>query len=177
VASVVDRWGRLDILVANAHYGDTVVEPQTPFEEIPDERWRPTMRAVLEGPYQTVKAAAPTMREQRWGRVVLVSSAVVELGIVGAAAFSAAKAGLHGLTRSLARELGPCGVLVNVVMPSMTLTERIRQLPEPIRQGMTAQTLTGHLSEPEDVAAAVLFLCSAANGNVHGEVLHVTGGM
>jgi len=177
VAAVLDRWGTLDILVANAHYGATIIDPGTPFERVPESSWAPTLQGVLEGPFRTVQAVIPAMRRQRWGRIVLISSATAEMGVIGATAFGTAKAGLHGLTRSLARELGPCGILTNLVVPSMTLTERILHLPEPIRQGMSALTLTKRLSTPEEVAASVVFLSSAVCGNVNGEALHVTGGL
>lgn len=177
VEAVLDRWGSLDILIANAHHSATVIDPRTPFEHVSEDTWTPTLSGVLEGPFRTVQAVVPVMRRQRWGRIVLVSCASAETGVVGAAAFGTAKAGLHGLARSLARELGPCGVLTNVVVPGMTLTERIAHLPEPVRQAQCAQTLTKRLSTPEEVAAGILFLASSACGNVNGETLHVTGGL
>ncbi len=178
VRSVIDRWGTLDILVANAHYDDSVGDRRMPFEAVPEDVWRPTIRAVLEGPYLTIQAALPPMRRQGWGRIVTVSSSAAEHGLPGAAAYSAGKAGLLGLIRTLARELGPCGILVNNVMPGMTLTDRIKSdIPPQLREQLTSMAPSGHLSQPEDVAATVAFLVSAVNDNVHGETVHVTGGM
>ncbi|MBA3585630.1 MAG: SDR family oxidoreductase, partial [Gemmatimonadetes bacterium] len=120
----------------------------------------------------------PSMRERGWGRIVMLSSGSVEYGMPGGGAYGAAKAALHGLGRSLARELGPGGILVNVVMPGLVVTERnLKPIPEQVRDTVATESPSGRLSVPEDVAAAIVFLASKANGNTTGEILRVAGGM
>jgi NAD(P)-dependent dehydrogenase (short-subunit alcohol dehydrogenase family) len=178
VQATTDRFGGLDILVANAHYGAFSPDFGVPFEAVPPERWRATIGAVLEGTYLTIQAALPAMRRQGWGRLVTISSAAGDAGLPGAGAFSAAKSALHGLVRTLAQELGPSGILVNNVLPGLTLTERITAtLPPPALEQWKARTPSGRLSTPEDVATVVTFLASAANRNVTGQDIKATGGV
>ena len=178
VAKTVADWGNVDVLVNNAvEWGDPAPWPPDFTQTAPDQ-WRRMLRTSLEGVFELVQAVIPEMRGKGLGRIIFLSSGSVEYGMPGEQAYVAAKAGLHGLARSLARELGPSGILVNVVMPGLTLTEKCLQtVPEPIRQAVTGQTPTGRLSSPEDVADAILFLGSAANGNITGDILHVTGGV
>jgi 3-oxoacyl-[acyl-carrier protein] reductase len=178
VDRVVGRWGRVDVLVANAvEWGAPVWEPP-PFEEVSPEGWRRMFETTVDGVFHVVRAVLPSMRERGWGRIVLLSSGSVEYGMPGGGAYGAAKAALHGLSRSLARELGPEGILVNVVMPGLVLTERnLRVVPEQVREGVAGESPSGRLSVPEDVAAAIVFLASGANGNTTGEILRVAGGM
>ncbi len=92
--------------------------------------------------------------------------------------YGTAKAGLHGLARSLARELGPAGILVTVVMPGLVATERnLQMIPQQVREAIAGHSCTGRLTDPDEVAAAIVFLASSANGNVTGETLHIAGGM
>jgi 3-oxoacyl-[acyl-carrier protein] reductase len=117
------------------------------------------------------------MRRGGWGRVVLVSSVVARLGKPGREYYGTVKSGLRGFVRSLVWDLQGAGVLVNLVSPGLTLTPDVRAaLPEELRAGERAATPSGVLTTPEDVAAAVLFLGSAANGNINGEELTVAGG-
>jgi NAD(P)-dependent dehydrogenase (short-subunit alcohol dehydrogenase family) len=148
------------------------------FEQVPPEQWRAMIRTSLEGAYLTIQAVVPAMRVQGWGRIVNISSSLAEDGLPGAGAYAAAKAGLHGLTRSLARELGPVGILTNVVMPGMTLTEQARrELPPAILDQVARETPTGCLTTPDEMAALVVFLGSATNGHINGEIIRVTGGL
>lgn len=174
----VNRWGRVDALVNNAV---DFVPYQTAwrgaFEDCADEYWRPLLRANTEGPLVAIQAVLPIMRRHGWGRIVNVSSIAAVEGMQGFGWYSAAKAALHGLTRTLAKEIGPAGVLVNVVMPGATATEGVKQ-------GLDVQLLARHaaalptrrLPEPDDVAAVVTFLASAANKAITGEVVRASGG-
>lgn len=180
VREIVGRWGVVHVLVNNAvrwpSRGGT--GEGTVFEEVPPERWREDMRTLLEGTYLAIQAVLPYMRTAGWGRIVNVSSSLAEDGMPGGAPYTAAKAGLHGLTRTLAKELAPTGILVNVVMPGLTLTERAKRvIPGKILDGEAARTPTGRLTAPEEVAALAVFLGSAANGHVNGEALRITGGL
>jgi NAD(P)-dependent dehydrogenase (short-subunit alcohol dehydrogenase family) len=178
VETVGQQWGRIDVLVNNAVQWGSLEEMGKRFEEVPMSSWKLTLDLSLAGVYHTLQQVIPLMRVQGWGRIVNVSSNVAEDGIPGAGAYAAAKAGLHGLTRVLARELGPAGILSNVVMPGFTLTERNRdQFPQAMQAAVAQQTPTGRLTKPEDVAALIVFLGSATNGHVNGETIRCTGGI
>ena len=180
VDAVVERWGGVDVLIANAVEWGAPAPPWNPppFEELPSEQWQRMLRTSVDGVFHTVQAVLPFMRGRSRGRIVMLSSGNAEYGMPGGGAYGAAKAALHGLNRSLARELGASGILVNVVMPGLVLTERNRQvIPEQVRDGVAGESPSGRLSKPEDVASAIVFLGSAANGNTTGEILRVAGGM
>jgi 3-oxoacyl-[acyl-carrier protein] reductase len=178
VAAIVDRWQRLDILVNNAVRSEASLPWEAqPFEAVPAEEWRATLRANTEGTYAAIQAVLPAMRAQGWGRIVNISSGIAIDGRPGAGPYGAAKAALHGLTRTLAKELGPAGILVNVVMPGVTLTERISAaLPAALREKVEQATPIRRLLPPEEVAPIVVFLCSAANTALTGEFIRASGG-
>ena len=124
-----------------------------------------------------MQAVLPSMRARGWGRIVNVSSGVAVDGVPGTGPYAAAKASLHGLTRTLSKELGPAGILVNVVMPGVTLTERMAAgLPPALREQREQQSAIRRLLPPEEVVPTILFLCSAANTAVTGEVVRASGG-
>lgn len=173
VQAVVDRWGGIDVLVANAvHWGTRPPGHGAGLEDVPPEYWQSMLRTNLEGAFGTLRAALPAMRGRGWGRIVLMSSGVAEEGLPGSWAYGAAKAGLHGLARSLAWDLGSEGILVNVVAAGYTMTDRNRAfVSDEYRERAAAAVPSGRLSTAEDVAALVLFLGSAANTNISGEVI------
>lgn len=173
------EWGEgIGVLVANAYdAGGWTPGVPTPFERIPVARWQQILRSNLEGTFHLIRAVLPSMRSLGTGRIVLVSSGAVENGSAGTGPYAAAKSGLHGLCRSLAAELGPDGILVNVVMPGITTTERAMELlPAQLTTAVTASTPTGRLSTPDDIARAIRFPGSIDNGNITGEILRVSGG-
>jgi NAD(P)-dependent dehydrogenase (short-subunit alcohol dehydrogenase family) len=177
VSAVRARWGRVDVLVANAHRRDGRRGPAERFDSVDPQEWHGSVMDNLSAGIRAAQLVLPGMRERGWGRIVFLSSHVVRNGRPGQEFYAAAKSALHGLARSLAWETGQDGVLVNVVAPGLTLTEGVlTKLPSGLREGERAQTPTGRLSEPDEVARAVVFLGSGANGNVSGEVLHVSGG-
>ncbi len=180
VDAVVERWGGIDILVANAvEWGGSPSPWNSPlFEELSQEKWERMLRTSVDGAFHTIQAVLPSMRERGWGRIVMLSSGNVEYGMPGGGAYGAAKAAMHGLSRSLARELGPSGILVNVVMPGLVATERnLRVIPEKVRETVANESPSGRLSTPGEVASSIVFLASGANGNTTGEILRVSGGM
>lgn len=171
VTAVLDRWGRIDLLVGNAL--DTLglsLWPPVPFE---DQAAAGFFRANIDGPYAVAQAVVPTMRAQGFGRIVLVSGTSGADGQPYAAALAAAKAALHGLTKSLAKELGPDGVL-----PGTTLTEHLTAvLPAAARAARAERSPIRRLLGPEEVAPTVAFLGSPANTAVTGELVRVSGGL
>src|SRR5690606_33874966 len=126
VDATLERWDGIDVLVNNAvAWGARRPQDAPPFEELPPDEWRPSLRANLEGAMRTIQLVAPSMRARGWGRIVNVSSGIAVDGVPRSGWYAPAKAALHGLTRTLAKEYGPDGILVNVVMPGSTLTEGI----------------------------------------------------
>jgi 3-oxoacyl-[acyl-carrier protein] reductase len=177
VDAVAAHWDRIDILVNNAVHGSERVVVQVPFEDVPSEQWRDLLRGNFEGAHLAIMAVLPYMRRNRWGRIVNVSSAVAADGYPGGATYGAAKAALHGLTRTLARELAPDGILTNVVMPGLTQTEAVLSSMPPIVEQTTKVSPIRHVPTPEEVASVIVFVASAANTTLNGEVIRANGGM
>lgn len=172
--ALLERWGGVDVLVNNAVAWPGLASADELFENASVERFRGSLRANLEGPYLLTRALVGSMRDAGWGRIVHVSTGLVEDGLPGASAYVAAKAGLHGLTRTMARELARAGILTNLVMPGFTLVEG-RKVPQPVLDRVTTATATGRTTTPEDVANVVAFLGSPANTHVNGEGIRVDG--
>lgn len=172
------RWGSVDVLVNNAVlWGDRKPWDMPLFEDVPQAEWQRVFRANFEGAYAAIQAVLPSMRARNWGRIVNISSGVALDGVSGGSPYGAAKAGLHGLTNTLARELGPMGVLINVVVPGATLTEHMTEaLPPAIREQREKAYPIRRLLPPEEVAPTIVFLCSALNTAVTGEVIRASGG-
>ena len=181
VDHVAGQWGGIDVLVTNAmSWGAAIPQPgrpRQPFEEVPAKQWQEVLRNSVEAVYHTVQAALPVMRGRPWGRIVTLGAGLADVGMVGAGSYGAGKLGVFGLVRSLAWELGPDGILVNMVVPGQTLTENVlTTMPPPALEQKARSLPSGRMSTPEDVANAIVFLGSAANGNINGETLRVTGG-
>jgi NAD(P)-dependent dehydrogenase (short-subunit alcohol dehydrogenase family) len=175
VDEAVDRLGGLDVVVANAVKWP--YEARGTLAELHPEAWEAALRANLEGTAATARAGMPHLSRSDAGRLVLVSSGVSRDGRAGATAYATAKAALDGLVAALKWEAGPLGVLVNIVSPGFTLTEgNYAHFADEVRESVRSQTPTGRLSTPEDVAAAIVFLGSPANGNISGAYLPVAGG-
>jgi 3-oxoacyl-[acyl-carrier protein] reductase len=169
---VTDAHGRLDILVNNAGIALDQILLRVKQEEI--DR---TFATNLAGPLYCSKAAVRTMMRAKQGRIINLSSVVAESGNPGQAVYSASKAGIIGLTKTLAREYASRGITVNVVAPGFIATDMTGSLPEAVQKSIVDQTPLGRVGRPEEVAAAVLFLASAEAGYITGQVLRVNGGM
>ena len=141
-----------------------------------DEEWSQVIAVNLTGSFNLIRALAPGMMAAGYGRIVNVASINGLRGKFGQANYTAAKAGLIGLTKTAARELGAKGVTVNAVAPGMVMTEMAENLPPDFRERALAETLVGRLAKPEDVAHGVLFLLSDAASMITGEVLRIDGG-
>ncbi|MDP6540485.1 MAG: SDR family oxidoreductase [Planctomycetota bacterium] len=170
-ASIVATEGRVDLLVNNAG-----ITRDHALWKTPDEDWEAVLAVNLSAPFRLLRELAPHLRERGFGRVVNVVSINALRGKFGQASYSAAKAGLVGLTRTAARELGPRGITVNAVAPGMVETAMSAALPAEILERARMETATGRLGRVEDVAAVVLFLLSDLASHVTGAVLPVDGG-
>ena len=170
--AVVDAVGELDILVNNAG-----VTRDGLIARMSDEDWRVVIETNLSGTFHTCRAAARGMMKRRSGSIVNVSSIVGLHGNPGQANYSASKAGIIGLTKALARELGNRGVRANVVAPGYVDTRLTQVIADEMKELMLANTPLGRFGRPEDIAGAVRFLCSEEASFITGEVLLVDGGL
>jgi len=172
VERAIAHFGRLDALVNNA--GRTQVGP---FLEIEPAEWEDVIRTDLTAAYHTCRAALPSMLERGSGTIVNMCSRLAQLGVPQTAAYSAAKAGLIGLTRSLAREFGQHGIRVNAVAPGFTLTEMTAELAQGEEGERRLRDIAlGRFGRPEEVAEAVIFLLSDASSLFLGQTLNPNGG-
>jgi 3-oxoacyl-[acyl-carrier protein] reductase len=170
--ALVDAVGELDILVNNAG-----VTRDGLIARMSDEDWRIVIETNLSGTFHTCRAAARGMMKRRSGSIVNVSSIVGLHGNPGQANYSASKAGIIGLTKALARELGNRGVRANVVAPGYVDTRLTQVIADEMKELMLANTPLGRFGRPEDIAGAVRFLCSEEASFITGEVLLVDGGL
>ncbi|MGD0653433.1 MAG: SDR family oxidoreductase [Thermoguttaceae bacterium] len=162
----------MDILVNNAG-----INPINALEDITEEAWTQTYQVNLHAPFRLIQAFAPGMKNRRWGRIVNISSVFSLVTKEKRAAYSATKSGLNGLTRTMAVELGPSGILVNALCPGYVETELTRQNNSPADLQRIAATIPlRRLAQPEEIARLVAFLCSEENTYVTGHLLVVDGG-
>lgn len=177
VREVLDRTGRIDVLVNNAVQWGGEALHLGPFEALADADWLAVVRPNVEGAIRLSRAVAPAMRERRFGRLVHISSSIATDGMAGGEYYGAAKAALHGFSRSVAFNLGRDGdILSNVVMPGLTRTETNTHIVDAAGSSYAALSPLGRLLDAAEVANAVVYLGSAANTGVTGQVVAVTGG-
>ncbi len=169
---IIDAHGRLDILVNNAG-----ITRDGLLVKMKEEQWDEVLDTNLKGAFTCLKAAARPMMKQRWGRIVNISSVVGFSGNAGQLNYSAAKAGMVGLTRSAARELAPRQITVNGVAPGYIVTDMTSGLSEELTERIKAEIPLGTLGEADDIAAAVAWLVSEEARYVTGQFIHVNGGM
>lgn len=177
VETTTAAYGRLDVLVNNAAIFATVRMSRVGFEEVSPQEWDSLMQVNLKGVWLACRAAAPVMRRQGYGKIINVSSDTVFKGTASLAHYVAGKAGVLGLTRTLARELGPDGIRVNCVAPGSVLSEAEPQVEvlELRRRKAEEQVIPGVL-RPADVAGAVVFLAVPASDAITGQALVVNAG-
>jgi 3-oxoacyl-[acyl-carrier protein] reductase len=171
IEEVTAEFGRLDILVNNAGINrDGVIWKMT------EEMWDSVLDTDLKGYFNFIRAVSPKFREQKSGRIVNVTSINGLRGKFGQANYSAAKAGIIGLTKAVARELGKYSINVNAVAPGMILTDMMSGLPDDIKQKAVDETVLGRLGTPQEVASVIAFLCAEESRHITGEVIKIDGG-
>jgi 3-oxoacyl-[acyl-carrier protein] reductase len=172
IADVEQAFGSIDILVNNAGLTrDNIIM------RLKDDDWDAVIDANLRGAFATIRAASRGMMKRRWGRIINMASIVGIVGNKGQTNYSASKAGLIGLTKSIAKELATRNVLANVVAPGLIETDMTAAMPEEARKVMAAQIPLERIGSPRDVAAAVAFLSSDLASYITGQVIIVDGGM
>ena len=169
---IIKESGRLDILVNNAG-----ITRDNLIVRMKETEWDAVLGVNLKGAFNCLRAASKPMIKQRGGRIINISSVVGVMGNAGQANYVASKAGLIGLTKTVARELASRNITVNAVAPGFIQTEMTENLPEATRQLMLAQIPLGRFGTAEEVAQAVAFLASEAAAYITGQVIHVNGGM
>ena len=176
IERVVDRvvadWGRLDVLVNNAG----ILRDAT-LQNVTDEDWSATLDVNLRGPLVCTRAVVPHMLARGSGRILSATSIVARTGNYGQTAYAASKAGIVGLTRTWARELGPKGITANAVAPGFIATEMVASVPQKVLDGILPRIPAGRLGRPEEVANVYLFLASDLASFINGAIVGVDGGL
>ncbi|SUA35673.1 3-ketoacyl-ACP reductase [Neisseria zoodegmatis] len=172
ISDIEQEFGKLDILVNNAG-----ITRDNLLMRMKEEEWDEIMQVNLKSVFRASKAVLRGMMKQRSGRIINITSVVGTMGNAGQTNYAAAKAGLIGFAKSMAREVGSRGITVNCVAPGFIDTDMTRALPEETCKMFTAQTSLGKFGEAQDIADAVLFLASDQAKYITGQTLHVNGGM
>jgi 3-oxoacyl-[acyl-carrier protein] reductase len=171
VDTIVKEFGRIDILINNAGVNrDAVIWKMT------EQQWDEALDINLKGYFNYIHAVAPLFKEQKGGKIVNVTSINGIRGKFGQANYSAAKAGIIGLTKTVARELARSNVNCNAVAPGLIETDMMKQAPEDVKQKALAEIVLGRMGAPEEVASVVTFLCTEKARHITGEVIKVDGG-
>lgn len=172
IRAVSEAWGNIDILVNNAG-----ITKDALFLRLAEDNWDLVIDVNLKGVYNCTKVVFPAMVKKRYGRIINITSIVGITGNVGQANYAAAKAGVIGLTKTLAKEGAPFNILCNAVAPGFIETQMTQAIPEKIITEIKKNIPLKSLGKPEDVAYAVAFLASEANQYLTGQVINVDGGL
>jgi 3-oxoacyl-[acyl-carrier protein] reductase len=174
VAEAEKKLGHLDILVTN--HGITPRADIGDLSEKAMEVWDQNIRVNLSGTFYCVNAAVALMKKRGYGRIICISSDCAQRGCVGGTAYSASKAGIHGLVHAVARELATTDITVNAVSPGLVDTPMTAKWSEEVRRSLVARIPKGRFATPEEIAAAAVFLATPAASYITGQVIGVNGG-
>ena len=169
---IIGRLGKVDVLINNAG-----IARDTFLMRMPEAAWDAVINVNLKSVFNCTQAVIRSMIKQRRGRIVNISSVVGQIGNPGQANYAASKAGIMGLTKSVAREVAVRGITVNAVAPGYIRTEMTESLPEKVRDAFMEQIPLRRIGETGDVAEAVYWLCSEAASYITGQIIHVNGGL
>ncbi|RYX97660.1 MAG: 3-oxoacyl-ACP reductase FabG [Comamonadaceae bacterium] len=172
IDAIVKEHGGLQVLVNNAGITRDMLAMR-----LKDDDWDAVLDTNLKAVFRMSRAVMRTMMKQRYGRIISITSVVGASGNAGQANYAAAKAGVAGMTRALARELGSRNITVNCIAPGFIETDMTASLPEEQQKALLGQIPLGHLGKPQDVAHAVAFVASPLAGYITGQEIHVNGGM
>ena len=172
VGDVLEKYGRIDILVNNAG-----ITRDNLILKMSEADFDAVINVNLKGTFNATKAVTKTMMKQRYGRIINIASIVGVIGNAGQANYCASKAGIIGMTKSVARELASRNVTVNAVAPGFIDTDMTKVLPENVKESLLAQIPMKKLGSVEDIANAVEFLAKEESGYITGQVINVNGGM
>ncbi|MFC1509533.1 3-oxoacyl-[acyl-carrier-protein] reductase [Candidatus Omnitrophota bacterium] len=172
VDKILDKFKKLDILINNAG-----ITKDGLVLRMSEEDWDKVIAVNLKGSFVCTKVASKVMLKQHFGKIVNLASIIGIMGNVGQANYAASKAGIIGLTKSVAKELAPRGVTVNAVAPGFIKTEMTAKLPEEVQKKMLSVIPLGRFGEPKDVANLALFLSSESSSYITGQVIQIDGGM
>lgn len=172
IPATIDTLGKIDILVNNAG-----ITRDNLAMRMKDEEWEQVMKVNLEAAFRLMRAAARPMMKAKFGRIVTITSVVGATGNPGQMNYAAAKAGLTGMSKSLAQELASRGITVNCVAPGFIRTAMTDELPDAQKDALNARIPMGRMGEGEDIGSAVAYLASKEAGYITGQTLHVNGGM
>ena len=172
VERALDEYGKIDILVNNAG-----INRDRTIKNMNQDEWEEVVTVDLTGVFNCIKAVLPHMVAQQNGVIVNVASVIAETGNFGQANYSASKAGVIGMTKSISKELARDGIRVNAVAPGFTYTDMVKSLPENIQKRLLSNIPLGRFSKPEEIANVILFLSSEEASYMVGQVVNVNGGL